>query len=205
MVPANGRGSYSLLGFRPFLGYKLLGFRDYYHRGLCRVSFSAIAGHALTSYLKPLCNFPHCSCPSLYKAPSSQHISWIRSKTYRSLSSPPWLHSLGAPIPPYLFTKFPRTCWLLGWGLNCTYHLGLITLHPAPQIPPPPSLIFLFTHYPQVLPHLWLFPISAVTNILPQYFPTKLLSHCAFPVSIQHPVVSTQSSSHSKFHSDFKF
>lgn len=145
MVPANGRGSYSLLGFRLFLGYKLLGFRDYYHRGLCRVSFSAIAGHALTSYLKPLCNFPHCSCPSLYKAPSSQHISWIRSKTYRSLSSPPWLHSLGAPILPYLFTKFPRTCWLLGWGLSCTYHLGPITLHPAPQIPPPPSLIFLFT------------------------------------------------------------
>lgn len=158
MVPANGRGSYSLLGFRLFLGYKLLGFRDYYHRGLCRVSFSAIAGHALTSYLKPLCNFPHCSCPSLYKAPSSQHISWIRSKTYRSLSSPPWLHSLGAPILPYLFTKFPRTCWLLGWGLSCTYHLGPITLHPAPQIPPP-HLLYSFLPLssgpssPLALPH----------------------------------------------------
>lgn len=112
------------------------------------------------------------------------------------MSSPTWLCSLGAPILHYLVTKFPWTRWLLGWGLNSICLLGC---HPSNCFTNSSSSIswIPFSHYPQVFPHLWLLPISVVTNTLPQHFPTKLLSHCTFPFSIQYPVVFTQSSTQS--------
>ena len=167
-----------LLGCRIFLWYKLLGFRD-----------SAIVSHAPTSCWNS-CGTFHIAVASAFMwfpVASIFHERGVKPTDHSTfMSSPTWLCSLGAPMLHCLVTKFPWTCWLLGWGLNSTCHLGSITLHPASQMHPPPSLKIPFYHYPQVFPHLWLFPISVVTKYPSSTFPRQtIVSLC---LSLLNPI-----------------
>lgn len=89
-------------------------------------------------------------------------------------------------------------CW--DGVCDSTYHLGPITLHPAPQIHPLPSLTLQFTAILGssllALPHQCSnILISSSKNIFPSIFPLNYCPIVPF-FSIQYPVISTQSSTH---------